>query len=354
MDHSEPRPLELWQQCIAASAASCVSAFVVQPLDVVKTRMQAQAGLRRPLKPATQLLRYGSVAASGLEGGAGGQVPLLLKRPPYTYSSGIDGFQKIIRHEGLQTLWRGTDLAVAISVPFMALYLPLYDYLHQRGEALGLGIYSPALAGALARTAAVVATSPLELLKVRLQAMVKPGGSPPSKLAAWRQMHLEMQHLGPWQRVRGLWRGVGATLAKDLPFAVVFWSSVEPIRHRMLPAAAQQSLDHVDAPPASRAQILAVNAGAGCVAGGLASALTTPLDVVKTKAQTSAAGAQPPGIARALVGIARKQGVRALFAGVGPRTARTAAAYAILMASYELCKSVVAHIEGEDEGPHTL
>ncbi len=53
----------------------------------------------------------------------------------------------------------------------------------------------------------------------------------------------------------------------------------------------------------------------------------------QTHAQTSAAN---PGLWRSLRSLAAKGGARALFAGVGPRTARSAGAYAILMASYDL------------------
>lgn len=31
--------------------------------------------------------------------------------------------------------------------------------------------------------------------------------------------------------VRALWKGVGVTLAKDIPFAAIFWSLLEPMRH---------------------------------------------------------------------------------------------------------------------------
>ena len=48
-----------------------------------------------------------------------------------------------------------------------ALYLPLYDYL--MGHMGSLGWYAPLVAGATSRTAAVLCTSPLELLRTRAQ-----------------------------------------------------------------------------------------------------------------------------------------------------------------------------------------
>lgn len=35
------------------------------------------------------------------------------------------------------------------------------------------------------------------------------------------------------QRINALWRGVGASLAKDVPFAAIYWSLMEPMREHL-------------------------------------------------------------------------------------------------------------------------
>jgi len=52
-------------------------------------------------------------------------------------SSVLDGARQIVRYEGLRTLWRGTDAAVLMTVPLVAIYLPAYDYLLPHTAAFG-------------------------------------------------------------------------------------------------------------------------------------------------------------------------------------------------------------------------
>lgn len=97
-------------------------------------------------------------------------------------------------------------------------------------------------------------------------------------------------------------------------------------------------------------QVLWANLVAGSTAGALAAAVTTPMDVLKTRLQTldsqpahscCTAGkpASPPGSVELLRQIHRTEGLRGLFAGVVPRVARAAPACAVVLSTYELLKS---------------
>ena len=105
-------------------------------------------------------------------------------------------------------------------------------------------------------------------------------------------------------------------------------------------------------PPASA--VVFANLVSGATAGGAAAALTTPFDVVKTKLQLEAGGSssgtgtgigiggggKTASVLSTLRFLHARGGARALFAGVGPRSARAAPACAIVVAAYELLKMV--------------
>ena len=87
----------------------------------------------------------------------------------------------------------------------------------------------------------------------------------------------------------------------------------------------------------SSAQVIGANAAAGYGAAAVTAAVTTPLDVAKTRMQTAP---HKMGMGTAFKSIVSEGGVRALYTGAGPRSARAGCAYAILMSSYEAFKGM--------------
>lgn len=253
------------------------------------------------------------------------------------YGSTLEGMRKIVRQEGAMVLWRGTDAALLMAVPMVGIYLPLYDFL-QAQWASSLGASAPVYAGAFARTIAVLCTSPLELIRTRMQAVLhhqQPASTRPEVASKqprmWSHLNLDKSASLP-SRVRSLWTGVGATLARDVPFSAIYWGLLEPVRHSMVPAQGQ----------ATKSDILTANLVSGSLAGAAAAAVTTPLDVVKTRIQLQNSGKAQTPMLQTLKHIARDSGVKGLFTGVGPRAVRAAPACAIVVASYEVIKAVYA------------
>jgi len=283
----------------------------------------------------------------------------------------------------------------------VGIYLPLYDALYDRWTP-SLGVAAPMAAGGLSRFAAVLCVAPFELVRTRLQAsqthsllqtqlllLLRPsaaGGGPggPGGAAAAALP-------GAGARLRGMWTGVTATIARDVPFSIFYWSLVEPIRRALLhqpsgggaggsgsaAAAATSELSMSlsssvsvssssggegggsgggrsgsgegasgsgrppPAAPHTPGQVLTANMAAGALSGASAAALTTPFDVVKTRQQVLGRGQVPHGLWAALESIYRGHGLPGLYTGVAPRAARAAPACAIVISVYELIKNAL-------------
>ena len=65
---------------------------------------------------------------------------------------------------------------------------------------------------------------------------------------SWLAVNLQVMPALQGQGVakfRSFWRGMGVTLAKDVPFAAAYWSLLEPLRSTMLPKDASASTAQV-------------------------------------------------------------------------------------------------------------
>jgi hypothetical protein len=74
---------------------------------------------------------------------------------------------------------------------------------------------TPFIAGCLARTVSATVISPLELFRTRLQALPGPGEERPT----YRNTAESIGKLMKQQGVKSLWRGLGPTLWRDVPFS---------------------------------------------------------------------------------------------------------------------------------------
>jgi solute carrier family 25, member 39/40 len=230
-----------------------------------------------------------------------------------------------------------------MAIPMVGIYLPLYDYLVDGLRQRGAGMYAPLLAGTLARTAAGYATSPFELARTRMQAVravplethaagyaVASASARGSAGAAMLRHLPSLQGAATTKAIGTLWTGVGATLARDVPFSALYWAMVEPIRQGILPPDGASS----------ETEVVVANAVAGATAGALAGSITTPLDVVKTRTQLAAnASATASGsVWSTLRDITKNEGVAGLFRGWSARSAKAAPACAIVLSAYEMLK----------------
>ncbi|XP_034853856.1 S-adenosylmethionine mitochondrial carrier protein isoform X3 [Mirounga leonina] len=87
----------------------------------------------------------------------------------------------------------------------------------------------------------------------------------------------------------------------------------------------------------------------GAFAGGFAAAVTTPLDVAKTRIMLAKAGSSTASgnVLSALHGVWRTQGLSGLFAGVFPRMAAISLGGFIFLGAYEQTRSLLLELGRE-------
>lgn len=140
--------------------------------------------------------------------------------------------------------------------------------------------------------------------------------------------------------VLNLWKGTGATLARDVPFSAVYWTMTERIKRKLLSADGGGGwMPEVGgAAGASGTRVVLANLAAGTSSGCVASFMTTPFDVIKTKMQVVTPGSSGSTMLDVMRTLFRAEGFSGFFAGWAPRVARTAPACGIVLTSYELLK----------------
>lgn len=345
------------ERAFSAAGAAFLSAIIVNPLDVVKTRMQAQAAGAPYYPHAHENLRT-SMATLGENtvfaevkcppvcprGGAFGMTPLC---PPscFQYKGTLDVFYKIIRQEGISRLWRGTNAGLALAIPTVGIYLPCYDIFRDWLESFTsknapqFTPYAPLVAGSIARSLACITCSPIELARTRMQAQkgIPMGVKPPGILKTLFGVLSVVKNEPMQNNFKGLfvlWTGVGAQLARDVPFSAICWSTLEPVRRHLLTLVGDE---------ANGASILGANFSAGFIAGSIAAAATCPLDVAKTRRQIEKdpMKAMKTSTMETLMKVWRDGGVRGLFMGVGPRVGRAGPSVGIVVSFYEVVKHLV-------------
>ena len=158
--------------------------------------------------------------------------------------------------------------------------------------------------------------------------------------------------------VRGLYRGLGPTLAALLPNWAVYFTVYDRMKG-LLGADAAHVAQGAPAPASGEAALR--HMAAASAAGAATLAVTNPLWVVKTRLQTqhlgaATLGAAPAaggrlysGTADALARIARTEGVAGLYSGLLPSLLGVAHV-AVQFPLYEWLKSRLAERAGVEEG----
>lgn len=225
---------------------------------------------------------------------------------------------------GFAGIYRGVGSAVVGSAPGAAFFFCTYETvkgaLRRRGAEEGRagGALPDALthmiAASMGEVAACAARVPTEVVKQRAQAGLH-GGSSAAALGAILARRNTHGLAAVW---RELYRGWGITVFREVPFTVIqfpLWEAMKAWRR------------------GERTDVSGVESAVfGSVAGAVAAALTTPLDVLKTRVMLSKERVSVGDVFRRMV---RDEGVRPFFAGIAPRVTWISIGGAIFLGSYQ-------------------
>ncbi|KAJ7225456.1 mitochondrial carrier domain-containing protein [Mycena pura] len=319
---------ELHAKFVAAATGSTMTALTMTPFDVVKTRLQTQPVQVRTRPPPAvccqpphvQCVRQMSSFARPLSG----QLVCVWDHGIFK-TAPVNGFSDAARHiwraEGIRGLWKGVGTTLLIGVPSSASYMLTYDYLLNAGlPSLLPAAVVPLSAGIIARSTISTIVSPLELIRTNLQSTP----AQPQTPNTLRSVLSSVRGLVRDNGVRFLWRGLGPTLWRDVPFSGIYWTGYETTKR----AFARRGREG--------AWVAFI---CGAFSGVSAALFTNPFDVLKTRRQalimTSSLRKSSNQTIPLLFRIVQTEGASALFAGLLPRVAKIAPACGIMIACYE-------------------
>ncbi|PSN50100.1 Solute carrier family 25 member 40 [Blattella germanica] len=304
------------QQMAAACSGALLTSLLMTPFDVVKIRLQAQQ--------KTQLSNKCFLYCNGLmdhlcpcinPNGPANPTTSAARTMWYQrqsqFSGTLDAFVKITRNEGILSLWSGLSPTLVLAVPATVVYFVTYENLRLFFKDRRGGVqpyWGPLVAGATARFWAVSLVSPLELI----------------------QIAQALKSLLHYHGTLGLFKGLGSTLLRDVPFSAIYWFHYETFKSLLTQGAPSFTVSFVS----------------GATAGAIAAMCTNPFDVVKTHQQIELGEKEiylePPKkgstMLKTMHNIYIRNGITGLWAGITPRLVKVAPACAIMISTFEYGK----------------
>jgi len=280
---------------MAGAAAGIMEHCIMYPVDSIKTRMQS-------LRP----------------------------HPQAQYRSVSHAFQKIINTEGFARPMRGVNIVAFGAGPAHALYFGSYETVKKMLGNNGTGGHfhlANAVAGGVATILHDGTMNPVEVIKQRIQVY----GSPYRGVFDCARCVIKTEGIGAF------YRSFSTQLTMNIPFQCTHFVTYEFIRETLNPEGGYNPKTHLFA---------------GAAAGGIAAALTTPLDVAKTLLNTQESNAISAmiknksgqkllvsGMVAAMKTIYQLRGFRGYFQGLQARVIYQAPSCAISWSVYEFFKN---------------
>ncbi|XP_063682058.1 mitochondrial glycine transporter-like [Bolinopsis microptera] len=259
---------------VGGATSGLICTVLFQPLDFIKTQLQANKSSPR---------------GHGL------------------FSSKAQLYKGLVQ----RSWWIGLRPSLAKTIPGVACY---FVTLSQIKEMFGadVGPSSAVMIGATSRTITVIFVQPLTLIKTRYE----------SGKFGYKSIHGAVRAIVAQEKLQGLYRGLGATIARDAPFSGIYLAVYTHLKKNAFSGS-----DSVVSTTIS-----------GLAAGSLSSLITHPADVIKTRVQLQNNLTQRVGLNKIIPALYKEAGISGFYSGFAPRLARRTLVSATAWLVYEEVK----------------
>ncbi|XP_046389907.1 S-adenosylmethionine mitochondrial carrier protein-like [Ischnura elegans] len=259
---------------------------------------------------------------SFIAGGAAGIAVDISLFPLDTLKTRLQSRQGFWRSGGFRGIYAGLGPAAVGSAPNAAVFFCTYDLIKRIACPYVDERWKPVVhmfAASCGEVSACVVRVPVEIVKQRCQ------------VAASTSVIQVIRGIAENGGIRGFYQGYFSTLLREIPFSLIqfpLWEALKSfwISHR-------KSRGFHDSLSASQVAVC------GAIAGGVSAALTTPMDVAKTRIMLNTNKNGTNKVSLVLKEVYINQGIRGLFAGVLPRVLWISIGGAIFFGVNERTKS---------------
>ncbi|KAI0882017.1 mitochondrial carrier [Annulohypoxylon maeteangense] len=300
---------------IAGGGAGMMEALVCHPLDTIKVRMQLSRRARQPGAPKRGFIRTGS---------------------------------EIVKRETPLGLYKGLGAVLTGIVPKMAIRFTSFEAYKQMladsetKTITGRGTFLAGLAAGVTEAVAVV--TPMEVVKIRLQAQHH-SMADPLDIPKYRNAAHALYTVVKEEGVGALYRGVSLTALRQGSNQAVNFTAYTYFKEALLRWREEGGRGSGQLPSWQTTVI-------GLVSGAMGPLSNAPIDTIKTRLQKTPAEEGVSAFRRISViagEMFKQEGVHAFYKGITPRIMRVAPGQAVTFTVYEYLKDKL-----EKSGPSVI